>query len=84
MHRNFYKNDRSELSIRYALEDVENLIDELETIRNLTTRDFIVRDNDDRIRLGCLLGLQRADRPTIGNHSSVGYSQIHTNDTYEF
>ena len=84
MHRNFYKNDWSELSFRYALEDVENLTDGLETIRNLLPRDFIVRDNDDRIRLGRLLGLQRADRPTTGNHPPFGYSQIHTNDTHEF
>ena len=72
------------MSFRYALEDVENLVDGLETIRNLLPRDFTVRDNDDRIRLGRWLGLQRADRPTIGDHSSVGYSQIHTNDTHEF
>ena len=84
MHRDFHENDRSELSFRYALEDVENLIDGLETIRNLLPRNFTVRDNDDRIRLGRLLGLQRVDRPTTGNHTPVGYSQIHTNDTNEF
>ena len=77
MHRNFYQNDRSELSIRYALADVGSLVDELEQIRQSEPRPFTVRDEGDRIRLGRLLGLQRGDRPPIGDHSPVGYSQTH-------
>ena len=77
MHRNFYENDRSEASITFALDDVESLVDELERIRNSPPRGFTVRDNDDRIRLGRLLGLSRGDRPAIGEYSPVGYSQTH-------
>ncbi len=77
VHRNFYENDRSESSIRYALTDVENLVEELETIRNSPPRPFTVKDNEDRIRLGRLLGLRREARPPIGDYSPVGYSQTH-------
>jgi hypothetical protein len=63
MHRNFYEN--------------ESLVDELERIRNSPPQGFTVRDNDDRIRLGRLLGLSRGDRPAIGEYSPVGYSQTH-------
>jgi hypothetical protein len=78
VHRNSYENDSSEMSIRYALEDVERLVDELEAIRNSPPRSLTVRDNDDRIRLGRLLGLPRADRPAIGEYSPTGYSQTHS------
>ena len=77
VHRNFYENDRSELSIRYAIADVERLTDELEIIRNSPPRPFTVSDDGDRIRLGRLLGLRRSERPAIGDHSPVGYSQRH-------
>jgi HEPN domain-containing protein len=80
MHRNFYQNGWSEGAIRTALFDVERLTQELETIRNSAPRTFTVRDNDDRIRLRRLLGLQRADRPAIGEYSAVGYSQAHPVD----
>ena len=78
MHRNFYMNGWSSGAIRSALADVERLMNELEEIRNLPPRPFTVRDDDDRIRLGRLLGLQRGDRPPIGEHSPVGYSQTHS------
>ncbi len=52
MHRNFYHNDRSGTAIRSALNDVEKLVGELEVIRNLPPRPFVVQDNDDRVRLG--------------------------------
>ena len=77
VHRNFYDNDRSELSVRYALADVGALLNELETIRNSDPRPYTVRDDGDRIRLGRLLGLSRGDRPPIGDSSPVGYSQTH-------
>lgn len=77
VHRNFYENDRSEGSIRLALSDVEELADELDVIRASQPRPYTVRDNDDRIRLGRLLGLRRAERPPIGDSSPVGYSQTH-------
>ena len=77
VHRNFYENDRSELSVGYALADVEKLAGKLEFIRNSPPRPFTVRDEGDRIRLGRLLGLRRGDRPPIGDYSPVGYSQTH-------
>ncbi len=77
MHRNFYQNDRSELSISYALANVEHLVAELEAIRNQPPRPFTVQGEGDRIRLGRLLGLRREARPPIGAHSPVGYSQTH-------
>ena len=82
VHRNSYENDRSEMSIQYALDDVETFVNELDTIRTLPPRQFTVRDNDDRIRLGRLLGLQRAERPAVGDSSQVGYSQTHSIDSY--
>ena len=78
MHRNFYDNKRSESAINFALGDVEKLVDELEIIRNSPPRPFVVQDDEDRIRLGRLLGLRRAQRPPIGDHSPVGFSQTHT------
>ena len=81
MHRNFYDNDRSELAINFALDDVEKLVDELEEIRKLPPRPFIVQDNDDRIRLGRLLGLRRGQRPPIGDRSAVGFSRTHSADS---
>lgn len=77
VHRNFYENDRSELSVGYALADVEKLAGELEFIRISSPRPFTVRDEGDRIRLGRLLGLRMGDRPPIGDYSLVGYSQTH-------
>ncbi len=77
MHRNFYENDRSEGSIRLALADIERFVNELDAIRTSPPRPYTVRDNDDRIRLGRLLGLRRPDRPPIGDYSPVGYSRTH-------
>ena len=83
MHRNFYMNGWSEGAIRTALADVKSLTEELDIIRNSAPRPFTVRDNDDRIRLGRLLGLQRADRPSIGDHSPIGYSQTHPVNSHD-
>ncbi len=77
VHRNFYENDRSELSIWYAIADVEKLVDELESIRNSPPRPYTIQDEGDRIRLGRLLGLRRGERPPIGEHSPVGFSRSH-------
>ncbi len=77
MHKNFYENERSEGVIRLALGDVEQFVDELDRIRTLPPRLFTVTDNDDRVRLGRLLGLRGEDRPQIGDYSPVGYSQTH-------
>ena len=82
MHKNFYQNDRSEVAIRSAMGDVERLVDDLETIRNSPPRPFVVQDNDDRIRLGRLLGLRRGQRPAIGDSSPVGYSRTHSIDAH--
>ena len=80
VHKNFYNNRRSELSIRLALADVETLVDELAIIRNSSPRPYTVADDEDRIRLGRLLGRQRSERPAIGDHSPVGYSRTHGAD----
>lgn len=77
MRLNFFGTGRSEMSIRYALAAIERFVDELETIRNSPPQPFTVRDDDDRIRLGRLLGLSRENRPLIGDYSPVGYSQTH-------
>ena len=77
MHRNFNQNDRSEIAIQSALADIEKLVEELETVRNSPPRPFTVQDEGDRIRLGRLLGLRRADRPPVGDRSPVGYTQTH-------
>ena len=82
MHKNFYQNDRSEVAIRSAMGDVERLVDELEEIRFSSPRPYVVQDNDDRIRLGRLLGLRRGQRPAIGDSSPVGYSRTHSIDSY--
>ena len=78
MHRNFYLNGWSEDAIRSALADVEEFVGELDIIRVSPPRPYTVRNDSDRIRLGRLLGLQRGDRPPIGDHSPVGYSQTHS------
>ena len=77
MHQNFYENRRSELSVRTALEDARRFIAALDEIRAAPPRPFIVRDNDDRVRLGRLLGLPRSARPPLGDYSPAGYSRTH-------
>ena len=69
--------ERSENVIRIVLDDIEEFVGELEVIRGLPPRLYTVMDDDDRIRLGCLLGLARAERPAIGDYSPVGYSLAH-------
>ena len=68
---------RSENVIRIVLDDIEEFVGELEVIRGLPPRPYTVMDDDDRIRLGHLLGLARAERPAIGDYSPVGYSLAH-------
>ena len=77
MHKNFYQNDRSETAIRSAINSVAKLVVELDIIRNSPPRPFVGQDNDDRIRLGRLLGLRRGHRPLIGDRSLTGFSQTH-------
>ncbi len=80
MHRNFYLNGWSEDAIQSALTDVEEFVGELDIIRVSPPRPYTVRNDSDRIRLGRLLGLRRADRPAIGDYSPVGYSQTHNSN----
>ena len=77
MHQNFYENNVSGLSVRTALEEARRFIAELDEIRAAPPRPFIVRDNDDRVRLGLLLGLPRSARPPLGDYSPAGYSRTH-------
>ena len=77
MHQNFYDNIRDVPAIQRALFAVAEFVDELDVIRNSPPRPYTVTDDDDRIRLGRLLGLRRGERPPIGDHSPVGYSQTH-------
>ena len=80
VHKNFYNNERSESLLHLDLADVETLVDELAIIRNSPPRPYTVADDEDRIRLGRLLGLRRSERPAIGDHSPVGYSRTHGAD----
>ena len=75
MHRNFYENRQSEGAVRAALEDAKLFIAELDEIRAAPPRPYTVRDDDDRVRLGRLLGLPRSARPPIGDYSPVGYTR---------
>lgn len=79
MHKNFYENVRRSSAIRIALRDVEKLVDELDGIRTSPPRPFTVADDDDRGRLGALLGVRRGATPSIGTSSPVGFSQTHRN-----
>lgn len=77
MHADFYENEWRDEVIESARLDVEEFVGELEVIRNLAPRPYTVRDDSDRIRLGHLLGLQRSQRPAIGDYSPVGFSLTH-------
>ena len=77
MHQNFYDNIRDTRAIQRALSAVSEFVHDLDVIRNSPPLPYIIQDDTDRIRLGHLLGLRRADRPPIGAHSPVGYSQAH-------
>ena len=77
MHQNFYDNVRDVPAIRRALSSATEFVGELDTIRNLPPRPYMVRDETDRIRLGHLLGLRRSERPPVGDYSPVGYSRTH-------
>ena len=81
MHKNFYENDRSAAAILWAINDVEKFVAKLDDVRASSPRPFTVMDNDDRDRLGRLLGLRGNDRPAIGSHSRVGFSQTRGEDT---
>ena len=77
MHGDYYGNGWRDDVIESALADIEEFVGELEVIRDLPPRPYTVRNDSDRIRLGCLLGLARAERPAIGDYSPVGYSLAH-------
>ena len=77
MRGDYYGNGWRDDVIESALADIEEFIGELEVIRDLPPRPYTVRNDSDRIRLGCLLGLARAERPAIGDYSPVGYSLTH-------
>ena len=77
MHNNFYENIRDIPAIQRALSAVSEFVDDLDVIRNSPPRPYTIQDEADRGRLGRLLGLRRGNRPPIGDHSPVGYSQTH-------
>ena len=77
MRVDYCEYERSENVIRIVLDDIEEFIGELDVIGDLPPRPYTVRNDSDRIRLGCLLGLARAERPAIGDYSPVGYSLAH-------
>ena len=77
MHQNFYDNIRDTRAIQRALSAVSEFVDGLDVIRKSPPRPYTIQDDTDRIRLGHLLGLRRGDRPPIGDHSPIGYSQTH-------
>ncbi len=75
MHNNFYENIRDSSAIQRAFAAVAEFLEELEVIRNSPPRPYTVKDDDDRGRLGRLLGLRRGERPPVGDYSPVGYSR---------
>ena len=77
MHTNFYENLRDANAIRAAMTEVGKFVDELEVIRDSPPHPYTIQDEDDRGRLGRLLGLRRGNRPPIGDYSPVGYSRTH-------
>ena len=80
MHKNFYENNRRAGAILSAINDVESFVAKLDEVRALPPQPFTVTDNEDRDRLGSLLGVRRGARPAIGSHSKVGFSQTHRED----
>ena len=80
MHKNFYENNRRAGAILSAINDVESFVAKLDEVRALPPRPFTVTDNEDRDRLGSLLGLRRGARPAIGSDSNVGFSQTYRED----
>ena len=82
MHKNFYENLRRSSAIRLALNDVEQFVEELDRVRNSPPWPFTVMDDDNRSRLGALLGVRRGARPEIGASSLVGFSQTHRDDEW--
>ncbi len=79
MHQNFYENHRGENAIRFAVNEIERFLDELDMVRTSSPRPFTVDDRDDSERLARLLGLRGSERPAIGDRSDVGFSQTHSN-----
>ena len=74
MHKNFYENNRRSRDIQLALEEIKAFVDELDLVRASPPRPFVVKDNEDRERLGNLMGLPRANRPTVNTIDQHGFS----------
>ena len=77
MHQNFYENNRREDAIRLAIDEVEKLVDDLDVVRTSPPRPFTVANDVDSERIAHLLGLRGSERPAIGAHSNIGFSQTH-------
>ena len=82
-HVNFYENLEEADSIRWAIDEVESLVADLEEVRASEPRPFTIANESDRNRLGHLLGRRRSERPAIGSHSKVGFSRTHQEDDKE-
>ncbi len=71
MHMNFYENHRGTNAVRQAVDDIEGFVDELERLRTVPPRPYVIRDTDARSRLRGLTGL----RLELGDQSAIGFSQ---------
>ena len=71
MHNNSYSNEQGEYSIRNAIAEVEQFIDDLDEVHSAAPRPFTVDTDVARDRLERLLG----KRVKLGDHSDVGFAQ---------
>ena len=78
MHQNFYENHRGEGAIRFAVNEIERFLGELDMVRISPPLPFTVADRGDSERLARLLGLRTSERPDIGTRSEHGFSLLPT------
>ena len=82
-HENFYENDEEEDSIRWAIDESERFLSDLDVVLSSEPRPFTIANESDRNRVAHLLGLRRSERPDIGTHSESGFSKTHENHEEE-
>ena len=75
MHTNFYENDQDARFIQVALNNTGVLVKTLDDIRSAPPRPFTIKDDEDRKRLGDLLGLRGSNRPAIGATDPGGFAR---------
>ena len=76
-HVNFCENEEETDSIRWAIDEVESLVADLEEVRASEPRPFTIANESDRNRVAHLLDLRRGERPAIGAHSDAGFRKTY-------